>query len=631
MEETPGYPCPHCGYNPATAKTSDYGLRQGTILNGKYVVGAILGQGGFGITYVGWDLALDCKVAIKEYYPSGQVVRDNATGSVLHWLSTPQSGAARNMGKEMFLKEARKMTRVRNIPQVVHVHDLFQENDTAYIVMDFVAGETLMSRLKKNGPLSWQDAQAIFFPVIRAMEQVHEASLVHRDLSPDNLMIASDGTVQILDLGAAKDLTINSGASSMQVAKGGFSPLEQYSQRGSSGPWTDVYALAATMYYSLTGVLPPNAVDRVDEDPIRWDFPQLSVLPKGVLPAIQKAMAVTAKARTQSMGEFLAQLEKAQTKRKEKPTPKQKPAPKQKTKKKKSPLPAIAAVLAVALIAGWVLWPRDVSEPQMESRPQAEAPTEAVPETETTIPTEPESVFPLAIQEQTFFLDRDRVVAVCNDGSVVTTGKNNYGQCNVSDWKNIVAVSAGYVHTVGLKADGTVVATGRNECGQCDVSDWTDIVAVSAGGLYTVGLKADGTVVATTRNEFGQYDVSDWTDIVAISVDDDITVGLRADGTVVATGRNDHGQCDVSDWTDIVAVSAGAQRTVGLKSDGTVISAGYSYSASTWSNVVAVASSEVYDGTMNTAGLTADGRLLISWDRFDTSDWTDIRIPGTIQ
>ena len=333
------YPCPHCGYDPGRVPAQAHALRPGTILNGKYVVGTILGQGGFGITYIGWDLALESKVAIKEYYPSGQVVRDNATGSVLHWLSTPQSEAARGAGREMFLKEARKMSRVGNIPQVVRVRDLFQENDTAYIVMDFVEGETLMARLKRNGPLSWEQAQTIFLPAIRAMEQVHQEGLIHRDLSPDNLMLLPNGDVRILDLGAAKDLTINSGASSMQVAKGGFSPLEQYTQRGGSGAWSDVYAMAATMYYSLTGVLPPNAVDRLEDDQIRWDLPQLTALPQKALAAMQQAMAVSAKARTQTMGEFLTQLENAQTKHKEKP------APKQKAKKKKSPLPVLSRVV----------------------------------------------------------------------------------------------------------------------------------------------------------------------------------------------------------------------------------------------------------------------------------------------
>ena len=136
-----------------------------------------------------------------------------------------------------------------------------------------------------------------------------------------------------------------------------------------------------------------------------------------------------------------------------------------------------------------------------------------------------------------------------------------------------IIIASGH-HTVGLKSDGTVVAVGENYRGQCDVSDWTDIVAVSAENWHSVGLKSDGTVMAVGENDKGQCDVSDWTDIVAVSAGAEHTVGLKSDGTVVAAGRNDDGQCNVRDWTDIVAISAGSYHTVGLKSDGTVVAVG---------------------------------------------------------
>ena len=170
--------------------------------------------------------------------------------------------------------------------------------------MDFVSGETLKTRLQKTGPMTWTQAAPIFRPAIRTMEQVHQAGLIHRDLSPDNLMLAPSGDVKILDLGAAKDLNLNSGASSMQVAKSGFSPLEQYTQRGGSGPWTDVYSMAATIYYTLTGKLPPNAIDRMEEDAIDWTAPGMDSLPKAALKALQAAMSVSVKKRTQSMQEL---------------------------------------------------------------------------------------------------------------------------------------------------------------------------------------------------------------------------------------------------------------------------------------------------------------------------------------
>lgn len=305
MEETSSYPCPHCGFLPQQQPAQGYALKPGTILHGKYLVGNMLGQGGFGITYIGWDLALGRKVAIKEYFPSSCVSRDTGAGTALHWYPSEQARTARNMGKDLFLKEARKMNRVDSIPQVVHVQELFEGNQTAYIVMNYIPGENLEKRIKRSGPLSWKQAQELLLPVAAVMQKVHDAGLVHRDLSPDNLMIQPDGTIRILDLGAAKDLNLHSGVSSMQVAKSGFSPLEQYMQKGNSGSWTDVYALAATIYYALTGVVPPTAVDRLTRDTLRWDLPQLRKLPFPVIRVLQKAMAVQVKDRTQSMTAFL--------------------------------------------------------------------------------------------------------------------------------------------------------------------------------------------------------------------------------------------------------------------------------------------------------------------------------------
>lgn len=213
------------------------------------------------------------------------------------------------------------------------------------------------------------------------------------------------------------------------------------------------------------------------------------------------------------------------------------------------------------------------------------------------------------------------------NGTVVATGYNEYGQCDVLDWVDIVSVSAGHNHTIGLKADGTVVATGNNASRQCNVSNWKDIVAVSAGHNHTIGLKADGTVVATGYNEYGQCDVLGWTDIVSVSAGNDCTIGLKTDGTAVAVGYNEYGQCDVLDWVDIVAVSAGHNYTIGLKADGTVVAAGRNHfgqcNVSDWVDIVAVSA-----GHNHTIGLKADGTLVATGSdrnrQCDVSDWTNI-------
>ena len=222
-------------------------------------------------------------------------------------------------------------------------------------------------------------------------------------------------------------------------------------------------------------------------------------------------------------------------------------------------------------------------------------------------------------------------VGIKADGTVVAVGDNDYGQCNVSGWKDIVEVSAGNYHTVGLKADGTVVAVGDNDDGQCNVLEWMDIVAVSARNYHTVGLKADGTVVAVGDNDDGQCNVSEWMDIVAVSAGWDHTVGLKADGTVVAVGNNDDGQCNVSEWTDIVAVSAGRDYTVGLKADGTVVAFGSNASGRCevleWEDVIAISAGSGHtvcikaDGTTEYIGEKYGDSLV---NRYGVSDWKGI-------
>jgi alpha-tubulin suppressor-like RCC1 family protein len=168
----------------------------------------------------------------------------------------------------------------------------------------------------------------------------------------------------------------------------------------------------------------------------------------------------------------------------------------------------------------------------------------------------------------------DHTVGLKADGTVVAVGRDVKWQCRVGGWTDIVQVSAGYDHTVGLKSDGTVIAVGANWWGECYVGDWTDIVQASVGYGHTVGLRPDGTVVAMGLNRNGQCDVANWTDIIQVSAGWDHTVGVKSARTVVAVGESCGGQCDVGNWTDIVQVAAGDGHTVGLESDGSVVAAG---------------------------------------------------------
>ena len=262
--------CPECGRPYGSVKAESFALKPGTILDGKYLVGEMLGQGGFGITYIGFDLLLEQKIAIKEYFPmsTGMVSREGR--STVVWSDAVMQKSGVEKGFDSFLKEARKMAKLRSIPSVVGVNSVFIQNETAYIVMDFIEGETLLKKLQREGPMDYGTCVSLMTPIMQALSEVHKHGIIHRDISPDNIMVQNDGRLILLDLGAAKDLDIQGKdgnvQSSQMVAKHGFSPVEQYGQAGKIGPWTDVYAMAATIYYCCTGVLPPSATDRTIGD-----------------------------------------------------------------------------------------------------------------------------------------------------------------------------------------------------------------------------------------------------------------------------------------------------------------------------------------------------------------------------
>ena len=227
-------------------------------------------------------------------------------------------------------------------------------------------------------------------------------------------------------------------------------------------------------------------------------------------------------------------------------------------------------------------------------------------------------------QRNSLCIGAQHTMGLRGDGTVVVLGDNGHGQCNVTDWNNIIDITADGWHSVGLKNDGAVVASGDNSHGQCDVSGWTDIVAIAAGPEHTVGLRDNSTVIATGSNTYGQCNVTGWTDVVAISASEQHTVGLKEDGTVVAVGNNEDGRCDVAAWADIIAISADNTYTAGLRSDGTVVIAGdVSFDVSDWTDITAIAT-----GDAHIVGLKSDGTVVAAGDnqhsQCKVSQWTDI-------
>ena len=295
--DSPGGICAHCGFDnlKGTAEQPGHALPCGTVLAGHYVVGKVLGQGGFGITYIGWNLSLEMPVCIKEYFPSG-AMRSTLHSSAVYWSGNTED---LRQGRESFVKEARKAVRLSDLSSVVKVWDVFYENETAYIIMNYIGGETLKCWLIKRGsPIDEKTCFAMLEPVMRDLRAVHERGIIHRDIKPDNLMLTSDGELRLLDLGAAKDLSGGSGQSSYMVASQGFSPMEQYAQGGSIGPWTDVYAMCASLYYCVTGKLLPTPMDRMLSDSL-----DLSAFSPAAAAVLKKGLAIRPEDRMQSMAE----------------------------------------------------------------------------------------------------------------------------------------------------------------------------------------------------------------------------------------------------------------------------------------------------------------------------------------
>ncbi|MBE6900197.1 MAG: tetratricopeptide repeat protein [Ruminococcaceae bacterium] len=259
--------CKICGWDNEADENSPHQLKCGTVLQGKYLVGKVLGEGGFGITYLGYNLIIQEKVAIKEFYPHGYVGRDATVNSTV--LSYVGQEAFTEKAKDGFIREAKTMQSLNNVEGIVEMKDVFSENQTVYIVMRYVEGQTLKEYVKENGnKLPMSTVLKLLEPVMNALEQVHAHNLIHRDISPDNIMVSSDGRVTLLDLGAARQISADGGHSLTVNVKHGYAPVEQYQTHGEQGPWTDIYALCATIYRLITGKVPPSAADRALEDNI---------------------------------------------------------------------------------------------------------------------------------------------------------------------------------------------------------------------------------------------------------------------------------------------------------------------------------------------------------------------------
>ena len=373
--------CPACGFSEKDFVPEKHHLQPHTILKGQYLVGCALGEGGFGITYIGWDMFLHIPVAIKEYFPSGVVIRDQGQHTVSVFAGKDEESFLQ--GRSSFFREAQKVAKFDNNVGVVSVKNCFLENGTAYIIMEYISGINLGAYAELHGgKLTFTETLKLLRTPILTLEELHRASTWHRDISPENLMLTKDGKVKLIDFGSAMESDREKKTRVLMI-RAGYSPVEMYSSTGEDGPYSDVYSMAATIYKLITGVTPPPATDRLDNDPL---VPPSALGVKDIShaqeAALLKGMAVQVKSRYQTMEEFFDGL-----------YGKNAPAPAPSQHQKRLMI-GIAALLVLIMVGVGVLLGRDsqsvlvgLAPTEIPTALPTEAPTEAPTDVATEAPT----------------------------------------------------------------------------------------------------------------------------------------------------------------------------------------------------------------------------------------------------
>ena len=656
--------CPHCGH-PAGTVNESHQLPEGTVL-GQYVIGRAIGQGGFGITYIALDTQLDMPVAIKEFYPRSVVGRNTAQSSRV----IPQSQSLEQQytaSRERFFREGKTLARLQHIPEIVTVHNSFQANNTAYLVMEYIHGTDLQQYVaQKGGTLSAAELFSLVEPLFPALESVHKAGLVHRDIKPANIRITEDGRIKLIDFGAVHaSVPGGTGTSTEAVVTHGFAPLEQYYSRGELQAWTDEYALCATVYYCLTGQIPPDALSRVSEQ-THPDWNSIPGLTSAQRSALRKGMSIESAQRYPTVMELHNALYTA-----EKPS---------------FPVRWIPAAVAalVLLCVLFVLPGRKDPGPEYPTAPSGALTAETAEATAPSLTEQPDAYsaaeehcaktwenggYDAVLQElQTLANDNPQDSRYAQllqyyesllEETILSDAREHVSAGQFREairlldegWKryrlqglyaaaadyrmdfglsNTATIAAGKFNSVLIRSNGSVTVAGDNEFGELDARHWSGIVSVSAGDRHIVGLRSNGTVVSAGENDVGQRDVSSWSNVVAIAAGDCHTVALLRDGTLRAAGQTYTERCDVNSLQRqaggkrIVSITAGYVHTLALLEDGTVIATGENgylqCDVSHWTDIAAI-----YAGTYYSAGLKTDGTVVLAGiSGPDCSGWMDV-------
>ena len=730
-----------------TDKQNPRALTVNTVLAGKYLVGPVLGEGGFGITYAGYDLNMETRIAIKEYFPVELVTRDttrrsagdggeasdsSASGSSapgasasggsipfangasvsdnLASASEPSAGGVSSsgggsdrvislsgeksktyqQGLKKYVDEARNVSQFAGIPGIVSVKDFFYENNTAYIVMEYIEGISLKEYLKqKGGKLSEGESLAILRPVLEALEKVHAVGIVHRDISPDNIMLTfveegkagagqsgastiygNISAVKLIDFGAARMTSKNDQKSLTIILKHGYAPEEQYRSHGEQGPWTDVYALCAVLYRMLTGKVPEPAMDRLFSDELKRPEELGVKVTPAVSEAIMRGLAVKKEDRIQSVRELTDVLYAG---KKLKKGGKRRQFGKNAVSLHAAVFTACCALAfaVVVIMAVTGLRKGADSAEQEQAGKSGSAGREQIEEerAENSLPSDvghtgdavsdseggtltleekgykpgEQIVWPKA--ETMIAAGEGHLLSLRDDGTVLAAGRNDAGQCDVEGWESIAAVYAGNIISGGLRTDGTVVVAGGNETLWESVSSWKGVVMLALGTNHILGLTQDGTVLSAGTNQDGCCETGDWKNIASIWASQDLSIGIRTDGSVVLAGRPGNGmtleeqeaaEADMASWTEMRQIKVYNDRIYGVKQDGTVLFTGRKddntkEQLGRWKGICSLA---VGDGFV--AGLKEDGTVTAVQDfandqREETSGWNDVAaLTGTL-
>lgn len=299
--------CPHCKEPLVFPAAAPNVLPPGTVLQGKFIIGKVLGSGGFGNTYIGWNNVLSCRVAIKEFFPQNMSVRNGDRRTISILGATTQERYTQSL--QSFLEEARRLAELVDVPGIPNVYSYFQENGTGYIVMEYLEGVTVKQLLKESGGrLQYEWSRQIILSVLYTLKAIHRRGILHRDIAPDNIMITGDGIVQLIDFGVAKK-RIDMAADPVIMLKAGYSPPEQYARNIPQGVYTDLYSVAASFYHMLTGKKPENALERIKQDTIQPPSAYGIEIPQEAEMAMMMCLYLKPEHRLESAEDFMTALQ----------------------------------------------------------------------------------------------------------------------------------------------------------------------------------------------------------------------------------------------------------------------------------------------------------------------------------